>query len=248
RRCDRARPRPSLRRARPRAERRPLEHFGWDWPGDVDSGVSFLERQGVRHVGVLGLSPCGGRADIGFVTSPSPPLDGVVGKIAPRPLLLIQSNDPAERALAPVRAHVDWRPGVLWHVDATHTKGLASHPAAYRGQGARALPASAASVAPELEQPLVADAEVVSQLVQDDAADLRGQLRRVAAGAPLDRPAVDRDFVRQRERVPLRALREWDALVEPEQAPARRRLVLDDDLDVRHGVSELIRQRVDNLL
>jgi hypothetical protein len=30
--------------------------FGWDWPGDVDSGVSFLERQGVRHVGVLGLS------------------------------------------------------------------------------------------------------------------------------------------------------------------------------------------------
>src|SRR5262249_2685117 len=177
RRCDRARPRPSLRRARPRARRRPLEHFGWDWPGDVDSGVSFLERQGVRHVGVLGLSPCGGRADIGCVTSPSQPLDGVVGKIAPRPLLLIQSNDPAERALAPVRARVDWRPGVLWHVDATHTKGLASHPAAYRGQGARALPASAASVAPELEQPLVADAEVVSQLVQDDAADLRGQLR-----------------------------------------------------------------------
>jgi hypothetical protein len=39
-------------------------------------------------------------------TSPSPPLDELVGKIAPRPLLLIQSNDAAERALAPVWARV----------------------------------------------------------------------------------------------------------------------------------------------
>jgi hypothetical protein len=61
---------------------------------------------------------------------PSPPLDQV-RRIAPRPLLLVQSNDPAEEALAPVWARLDGRPGVLWHVDAAHTKGLASHPVAY---------------------------------------------------------------------------------------------------------------------
>jgi pimeloyl-ACP methyl ester carboxylesterase len=154
--------------------------FGWDWPGDVDSAVTFLERHGVRHVGVLGLStgaevaltsaaddhriaavvadgaeartmhdfehqsgldkwsslPYWGvttlAVDLIRDTSPSPPLDVLVGKIAPRPLLLIESNDAAERALAPVWARVDGRPGVLWHVDAAHTKGLASHPAAYQ--------------------------------------------------------------------------------------------------------------------
>ena len=154
--------------------------FGWDWAGDVESAVSFLEQHGVRHVGVLGLStgaevaltsaaedhriaavvadgaeartmddfehqsgldkwsslPYWGVATTAVHlirdTSPPPPLDELVGKIAPRPLLLIQSNDPAEQALAPVWARIDGRPGVLWHVDAAHTKGLASHPAAYR--------------------------------------------------------------------------------------------------------------------
>ena len=154
--------------------------FGWDWAGDVDSAVTFLEQHGVRHVGVLGLStgaevaltsaaddrriaavvadgteartmddfehqsgldkwsslPYWGvtTAAVHMIrrTSPSPPLDQVVAKIAPRPLLLIESNDAAERALAPVWARVDGRPGVLWHVDAAHTKGLATHPVAYQ--------------------------------------------------------------------------------------------------------------------
>jgi uncharacterized protein len=154
--------------------------FGWDWAGDVDSAVSFLEQHGVRHVGVLGLStgaevaltsaaedhrikavvadgaeartmddfehqsgldkwtslPYWGvtTAAVHLIrdTSPPPPLDELVGRIAPRPLLLIQSNDPAERALAPVWARIDGRRGVLWHVDAAHTKGLASHPVAYQ--------------------------------------------------------------------------------------------------------------------
>jgi pimeloyl-ACP methyl ester carboxylesterase len=154
--------------------------FGWDWPGDVDSAVTFLERHGIRHVGVLGLStgaevaltaaaedhriaavvadgteartmddfehqsgldkwsslPYWGVTTLAVHvirgTGPAPPLDEVVGKIAPRPLLLVESDDAAERALAPVWARVDGRQGVLWHVDAAHTKGLATHPAAYR--------------------------------------------------------------------------------------------------------------------
>ena len=30
--------------------------FGWDWSQDVETAVTYLERQGVHHVGVLGLS------------------------------------------------------------------------------------------------------------------------------------------------------------------------------------------------
>jgi pimeloyl-ACP methyl ester carboxylesterase len=154
--------------------------FGWDWSGDVDAAVTFLEQHGVRRVGVLGLStgaevaltsaaddhriaavvadgaeartmddfehqsgldkwsslPYWGVTTVAVHvirhTKPAPPLDELVGKIAPRPLLLIESNDAAEKALAPVWARVDGRPGVLWHVGAAHTKGLATHPAAYR--------------------------------------------------------------------------------------------------------------------
>jgi hypothetical protein len=65
-------------------------------------------------------------------TKPSEPLDQVMHRIAPRPLLLVQSNDPAETSLAPVWAKIDSRPGVLWHVDAAHTKGLVAHPVEYR--------------------------------------------------------------------------------------------------------------------
>jgi len=64
-------------------------------------------------------------------TTPPPPLDELVPQIAPRPLLLVQSNDSAETSLAPVWARIDGRKGVLWHVDAEHTKGLADHPRAY---------------------------------------------------------------------------------------------------------------------
>ena len=64
-------------------------------------------------------------------TKPAPPLDELVPRIAPRPLLLVQSNDSAETSIAPVWARIDGRSGVLWHVDAEHTKGLADHPRAY---------------------------------------------------------------------------------------------------------------------
>jgi pimeloyl-ACP methyl ester carboxylesterase len=64
-------------------------------------------------------------------TKPAPPLDELVPKIAPRRLLLVESNDAPERALAPVWARMDGRHGVLWHVDAPHTKGLRDHPLAY---------------------------------------------------------------------------------------------------------------------
>ena len=30
--------------------------FGWDWPADVRASVDFLERRGIRQIGVLGLS------------------------------------------------------------------------------------------------------------------------------------------------------------------------------------------------
>jgi hypothetical protein len=153
--------------------------FGWDWPADVRASVDFLERRGVRHVGVLGLST---GAEVAITaaaedsrvaavvadgveartlddfahlhgadritslpywavataavriirhTKPPPPLDEVVPRIAPRPLLLVQSNDAAEKSIAPVWAHIDGRSGVLWHVDAPHTKGLALHPRTY---------------------------------------------------------------------------------------------------------------------
>jgi hypothetical protein len=153
--------------------------FGWDWPADVKASVDFLERRGLRHVGVLGLSTgaevaitaTAGDPRIAAVvadgaeartlddfahlsgadraislpywavtttavrvirhTEPSPPLDELVPQIAPRPLLLVQSNDGAERSLARVWARIDGRRGVLWHVDAEHTKGLADHPRAY---------------------------------------------------------------------------------------------------------------------
>jgi pimeloyl-ACP methyl ester carboxylesterase len=153
--------------------------FGWDWPQDVETAVTYLERQGVRHVGVLGLST---GAEVALTaaaedhriaavvadgteartlddfahqstadrwtslpywavttlavrvirrTDAPPPLSQVMRRVGPRPLLLVQSNDAAEQELAPVWARADGRPGVLWHVDASHTKGLATHPAAY---------------------------------------------------------------------------------------------------------------------
>ena len=159
--------------------------FGWDWPADVRASVNFLERRGVRHVGLLGLST---GAEVAITaaaedprvaavvadgaeartlddfahlhgadrimslpywavttaavrvirhTKPAPPLDQVVSRIAPRALLLVQSNDAAERSIAPVWARLDGRPGVLWHVDAPHTKGLALHRRAYEDRVVR---------------------------------------------------------------------------------------------------------------
>src|SRR5437867_13257648 len=89
-------------------------------------------------------------------------------------------------------------------------------------------------VAIELDEALVADAEVVRDLVQHHAPDLTAQALAVVAVVPLERAAVDRDLVRRDSRVAARPAGEGNALVEAEQRLPVRRLVLDDDLDVRH--------------
>src|SRR5438270_13875552 len=55
----------------------------------------------------------------------------------------------------------------------------------------------AALVAAELAEALVADPEVVGDLVQDDVADRTAKPLGVGAGEPFERPAVDRDLVRR---------------------------------------------------
>ena len=66
---------------------------------------------------------------------------------------------------------------------------------------------------------------------------------------PLDRAAEDADAVRK-VRLHRAAVGERDAFVETEELTAvaplvRRRLVLDDDLDVAHAVAELRREVVE---
>jgi hypothetical protein len=68
--------------------------------------------------------------------------------------------------------------------------------------------------------------------VKHDAPDLPAQTLAVGALEALERPAVDRDLVRQDAGVPASALRQWDALVETEQRLAGRWLCLDDDRDI----------------
>src|SRR3954451_13536154 len=86
------------------------------------------------------------------------------------------------------------------------------------------------SVAVDFHQPLVADPEVVRDLVQHDPPHLAPQDLRVTAGEPLERTAVDRDLVGERAGVVGAAPRQRHALVEPEQRPSGRRLVLDYQL------------------
>src|ERR671936_2191110 len=76
---------------------------------------------------------------------------------------------------------------------------------------------STALIAVELVEALVADAEVVRDLVQDDAADLVAENRMVAAVQPLERAAVDRDLVRRHGPVRARARRQRNAVVQAEQ-------------------------------
>jgi len=104
------------------------------------------------------------------------------------------------------------------------------------------------SVAVDLDQSFVADPEVVRELVQDDPAYLAPQPFGIEAAETQERPAVDRDLVRQHRAVLAAAPRERDALIEAEQRPARGRLVLDDDLDVGDLPAELARKRVERVL
>ena len=107
-------------------------------------------------------------------------------------------------------------------------------------------PQCQALVAVELEEPLVADAEVVRDLVEHHPPHLPHEL--VARVQPLERPAVDGDLVRRHRRVRARAHGQRDALVEAEQRQSGRRLVFDDDSDVRHERAQVVRQRLDRLL
>jgi multiple sugar transport system ATP-binding protein len=102
-------------------------------------------------------------------------------------------------------------------------------------------------VAVDLDEPLVADPEVVRDLVQHDAPHLGAEQVVAPAVEALERAAEDRDLVRQRAGVVGAAARQRDALVEAEQRAPSRRLVVDHDLDVRHLPPQLGRQRVERL-
>jgi hypothetical protein len=107
--------------------------------------------------------------------------------------------------------------------------------------------AEAGSVAVELDEPLVRDAEVMRDFVQHDAPDRVLQALRVASVQALQRSAEDRDLVGQRAGVEGTAVRERHTLVEAQEGHARRRLLLDDDLHVGHEPAELWRQRVERV-
>jgi fermentation-respiration switch protein FrsA (DUF1100 family) len=64
--------------------------------------------------------------------SPPPGLRGLVGRIAPRGLLLIRATDGHEdEILDRVYAAADGRPGVLWETNGGHTGALRAHPMEY---------------------------------------------------------------------------------------------------------------------
>jgi hypothetical protein len=89
-----------------------------------------------------------------------------------------------------------------------------------------------ASVAVDLDQALVADPEVVGDLVQHYVADLSPEKVRIGAGEPFDRPAVDADLVRKGSGIAVSSSGQRDAVVPTEQRLSWWRFVLDDDLDV----------------
>jgi hypothetical protein len=105
-----------------------------------------------------------------------------------------------------------------------------------------------ALVTVDLDEALVADAEVVGDLVEDDPPHLAAKPLRIAPVQTHERPAVDGDLVRQHPAVVTGAPGERDALIEAEQRSARRRLLLDHDLHVRHSRAEIRGQGIERLL
>src|SRR4051794_988321 len=95
-------------------------------------------------------------------------------------------------------------------------------------------PASVFLRIPELVEPVLVDAEVVGELVQDRDPDLLGQFLRVGKGGD-ERPAVDRDLVGQ---VRLR-------LPEAEQIRVVGVLLGHDDRDVLERPREVRGQRIE---
>jgi hypothetical protein len=103
-------------------------------------------------------------------------------------------------------------------------------------------------VAAELLETLVADSEMVSHFVEDDAPDLALQTLPVGAVEALERPAVDRDLVRLDSAVSASPSRQRNALLQPELRLPGRRLFFDDDRDIGDDISKFARERGDRLL
>src|SRR5687767_13510283 len=89
-----------------------------------------------------------------------------------------------------------------------------------------ATASSTVSVVAQLLEPVLVDAEVVRQLVQDGDADLLAQLVRVVPELVLERQPVDGDLVRQLAAVPRSALGQRHSVVEAEEVRILRVLVL----------------------
>ena len=111
-----------------------------------------------------------------------------------------------------------------------------------------ARPSAAAGCAqpqPSSCEPVVVDAEVVADLVDDGDAHLARRPRPRCGSAARIGPPVDRDAVGHRhEPVGVVALGERDALVEARAGPGRA-AVLDHDHHVVHQPGELVGQRVE---
>ena len=95
----------------------------------------------------------------------------------------------------------------------------------------------------KLLETLVADPEMVRYLVEHHAPDLAPQTLPVGAVEALERPAVDRDLVRQDTAVTASPSRQRNALIQPQQRLPGRRLSFDDDRDIGDVVSKVARKR-----
>ncbi len=104
------------------------------------------------------------------------------------------------------------------------------------------------SVGIEFPQPVIADPEVVRDLVSHGAGHLCADAILIVSGDRHDRGSVERDRVGQDVAVPMTALRERDPVIQAQEVPLiRRREILDEDLDVRHRVEDPGGETVDGL-
>src|SRR6266480_4792347 len=89
---------------------------------------------------------------------------------------------------------------------------------------------------------------MVSYFVENHTPDLAAQTFPVGAVKAFERPAVDRDLVRQNAAVTASPSRQRNALIEPKQRLAGWRLHFDDDGDIRDDASKLARERGNGVL
>src|ERR1700726_3353535 len=104
------------------------------------------------------------------------------------------------------------------------------------------------SVAIELDQPLVADPEVMGDLVEHDVSDLAAQTIGVAGSKSRDRPAEDADLVGKHSAVRAAPSRQRYTAVQAEQRPPIGRFVLDEDRNVAHRRTEIGGQGVQRVV